>query len=243
MYTLAPMLRGLLTLVTAIVATLVLGTAAIVGGLIVPRWNTTNRVARLWSRLVLGVAGIRPTYRGLEHAAGTAPRIFLANHLSNFDIPAVAIPLPNTCRFVAKRSLFWLPIFGQAMWVAGFVPIDRGDRSQAIRSLGRAAERIRAGASVILFPEGTRSRTGKLAPFKKGAFHLALEAKVPVVPIAISGSYELNKPRSPVVRPGPVRVTFFPPIDPARYGPDGLAPLMDDVRRTIASGLRPDEVS
>ena len=238
------MLRGLLTFATAVVATLVLGTAAIVGGLLVPGGNVTNHVARLWSRIVLAVAGIRPTYRGLEHAGGTSPRIFLANHLSNIDIPAVAIPLPNTCRFVAKRSLFWLPIFGQAMWIGGFVPIDRGgDRSRAIRSLGRVAERIRAGASVILFPEGTRSRTGKLAPFKKGAFHLALEAQVPVVPIAISGSYELNKPRSPFVRSGPVRVTFFPPIDPARYGPDGLAPLMEDVRATIASGLRPDEVS
>jgi len=237
------MLRGLLTLATVVVATLVFGTATVVFGLVAPRANAGNRMTRMWSRVILAVAGIRPSYEGLEHAAGTAPRIFLANHLSSVDIWVVAIPLPDTCRFVAKRSLFWIPFLGQAMWVAGFIPIDRGDRSQAIASLARAAARIRAGASVILFPEGTRSRTGKLAAFKKGAFHLALEVKVPVVPIAISGTFELFKPRSIVVRPGRVRVRFFPPIEPARHGPEGLRPSWTDVRRTIASGLRPDEVA
>jgi len=158
------------------------------------------------------------------------------------DIWVLAVVLPNTCRFVAKRSLFFVPILGQAMWAAGFIPIDRGDRTQAIRSLGRAASRIRRGASVILFPEGTRSRTGKLAPFKKGSFHLALETRVPIVPVAISGSGSVVRPRSIVIRPGRVHVTLFPQVDPETYGDDVVA-LMNRVRATIASGLAPGELS
>src|SRR6185436_10220985 len=152
-YTPALMLRGLLTLATVVVATLVLGLVGIVGGLAAPRSNFGYRIGRLWSRVCLAAAGIEPTFTGLEHAAGTAPRLFLANHLSVVDIWVLAVCLPATTRFVAKRSLFFVPTLGQTMWVAGFIPIDRGDRTQAIRSLGRAASRIRRGASVILFPE------------------------------------------------------------------------------------------
>jgi 1-acyl-sn-glycerol-3-phosphate acyltransferase len=234
------MLRGLLTLATVVVATAIFGTACVFGRLLAPGTNFPNRMGRMWSHACLAAAGIRPTYDGLQHATGEAPRVFLANHLSVVDIWVVAIVLPDTCRFVAKRSLFWIPVLGQAMWAARFIPIDRGDRSRAIRTLGRAAERIRAGESVILFPEGTRSRSGKLAPFKKGAFHLAFEAGVPVVPIAISGTFRVVKPRSVVVTPGPVHVTLFPPVDPSTYG-DDVAPLMSTVRATIASGLTPDE--
>jgi 1-acyl-sn-glycerol-3-phosphate acyltransferase len=241
-YTPALMLRGLLTLATVVVATFVLGLVGIAGGLVAPRSNFGYRIGRLWSQVCLAAAGIRPTFTGLEHAAGTAPRLFVANHLSIVDIWVMAVCLPETARFVAKRSLFFIPILGQTMWAAGFIPIDRGDRTQAIKSLGRAAARIRAGASVILFPEGTRSRTGKLAPFKKGAFHLALETQVPIVPIAISGSGSVVKPRSIVIRPGPVHVTLFPQVDPETFG-DDVIPLMSRVRATIASGLAPAELS
>src|SRR6185436_10580396 len=119
--------------------------------------------------------------------------------------------LPVTTRFVSKRTIFWIPVLGQAMALAGFIPIDRKDRASAIRSLGRATDTIRGGASVILFPEGTRSRDGRLAPFKRGAFHLALQAGVPVVPVSISGTYSVVRPRSIVVHAGPVHVTFAPP--------------------------------
>jgi 1-acyl-sn-glycerol-3-phosphate acyltransferase len=185
--------------------------------------------------------GIAPVYSGLEHAAGTAPRIFLANHLSTLDIWVMAPVLPVTTRFVSKRTIFWIPVLGQAMAVAGFIPIDRKDRKSAIRSLSRATETIRRGASVILFPEGTRSRDGRLARFKRGSFHLALEAGVPVVPVAISGTYHVVKPRSIVVRPGPVHVTFAPPIDVATYGGD-LDGLMATVYREIASRLPENEL-
>lgn len=237
------MLRGLLTLLTFIVSTTVLGLTAIVAGLVTGRREVVFRLGRLWSRIHLGVMGVTPIYSGLEHAAGTAPRIFLANHLSTLDIWVVAPALPDTTRFVAKKSIFWIPVLGQAMAVAGFIPIDRADRARAIRSLGRASQRIRDGESVILFPEGTRSRDGKLGRFKRGAFHLAIEAGVPVVPVAISGTGKVVRPRSMVVRPGPVRVTFMPPIDAASYAEGGLDDLLERTRREIAARLDPDELS
>jgi 1-acyl-sn-glycerol-3-phosphate acyltransferase len=180
--------------------------------------------------------GIHPEYTGIEHAAGTAPRVFLANHASNLDIWALVPVLPVTTRFVSKRSIFWIPVLGQAMALAGFIAIDRKDRASAIRSLGRAADKVRDGASVILFPEGTRSRDGRLGRFKRGAFHLALDAGVPVVPVAISGAYQVLRRRSIVVRPGPVRVTFGPPIDATAFAGD-IDGLMEKVRSAIGAGV------
>lgn len=230
------MLRGVLTIVTFLVSTTVLGVVAIVVGLVTGRRTVIVRLGRLWAKAHLKVMGIEPEYTGLEHAAGTAPRVFLANHASNLDIWALTPVLPVTTRFVSKRTIFWIPVLGQAMALAGFIAIDRKDRASAIRSLGRAAEKVRRGASVILFPEGTRSRDGRLARFKRGAFHLALEAGVPVVPVAISGAYDVLKPRSIIVRPGPVRVTFGSPIDAARYAGD-VNGLIAKVRAEIESGL------
>jgi len=235
------MLRGLLTILTFVVSTTVLGLVAIVAGLLTGSREIVFRLGRLWSRIQLRVMGIAPVYTGLEHAAGTKPRIFLANHLSTLDIWVIAPALPDTTRFVSKRSVFWIPVLGQAMAVAGFIPIDRADRTRAIRSLGRASQRIRDGESVILFPEGTRSRDGKLGRFKRGAFHLAFEAGVPIVPVAISGTGKVVRPRSIVVHPGPVRVTFLPVIDPAPYAND-LDGLIARTRREIARHLAEDEL-
>jgi 1-acyl-sn-glycerol-3-phosphate acyltransferase len=235
------MLRGLLTILTFVVSTTVLGIIAIVLGIATGRTTVVFRLGKLWSRIQLKVMGISTTYAGLEHAAGTAPRIFLANHLSAADIWVLVPALPSTTRFVSKRSVFWIPVLGQAMAVAGFIPIDRQDRTRAIRSLGRATETVRRGASVILFPEGTRSRDGRLARFKRGSFYLAVEAGVPIVPVAISGTFHVVKPRSIVVRPGAVKVTFAPPIDIAAYK-DDLDGLIAKVRSEIASRLSADEL-
>jgi 1-acyl-sn-glycerol-3-phosphate acyltransferase len=236
------MIRGLLTLLTFVVVTTVLGLAAIVAGIVTGRTTVVFRLGRLWAKAHLKVMGIAPVYEGLEHAAGTEPRIFLSNHLSTLDIWVLAPVLPVTTRFVSKRTIFWIPVLGQAMAVAGFIPIDRQDRAGAIRSLSRAAETIRRGASVILFAEGTRSRDGRLARFKRGSFHLALDAGVPVVPVAIAGTYNVVKPRSIVVRSGPVHVTFAPPVDVAAYAGD-LDGLMAKVRSEIAARLPADQLA
>src|SRR5262245_39313512 len=236
------MIRGLLTLLTFVVSTSILGPIAILGALITRRPEFVLTIGKLWARAHLAVMGIRPVYRGLEHASGTAPRIFLSNHISNVDIWAVVPALPATTRFVSKRTIFWIPILGQAMTVADFIAIDRKDRASAIRSLKAAAVKIRNGASVILFPEGTRSRDGKLAAFKRGSFHLALDAGVPIVPIAISGTFNVLRPRSIVVRPSPVHVTFAPPVDVAPFK-DDLDGLVAKVHAEIAALLPADQLA
>ncbi|HEX4823359.1 MAG TPA: lysophospholipid acyltransferase family protein [Candidatus Polarisedimenticolaceae bacterium] len=235
------MLRGLLTLATFAVSTTILGVIAIAAGLATGKREIVFRLGRFWSRLHLSAMGIHPQYEGLDHASGTAPRVFLANHFSTLDIWVLVPALPDTTRFVAKKSIFWIPVLGQAMRVAGFIPIDRADRTRAIRSLGRAGARIASGESVILFPEGTRSRDGKLGRFKRGSFHLALETGVPIVPVAISGTGRVVAPRSIVVRPGPVRVTFLPPIDTSAYTTDTLDELLERTRDAISRHLDADE--
>lgn len=235
------MLRGLLTILTSVVVTTVLGIVAIVAGLVTGRRTIVFRLGRIWARAHLKVMGIAPVYSGLEHAEGLNPRIFLANHISALDIWVLTAVLPVTTRFVSKRSVFWIPVLGQAMALAGFIPIDRKDRASAIRSLSSVAEPIRRGASVILFPEGTRSRDGRLGRFKRGAFHLALDAGVPVVPVAISGTFQVIRPRSIIVRPGAVHVTFAPPIDVAAYA-GNLDGLVEKVRSEIASHLPADQL-
>lgn len=231
-------LRGIWVLCVVVVLTTVLGVPATLGSLLFRGTDIATRFARVWSNGILRALGVRPEYRGIEHLSSNLPCIFLCNHLSVVDIWVLMRVLPLSNRFVAKQSLFRIPVLGWAMSAAGMVPIDRAHRARAIRSLGVAAERIRAGRPVLLFPEGTRSRDGRLAPFKKGAFHLALKAGVPVVPIAIDGTFEVVVPRTLSVRPGPVTLTATPPIDVDPFRPSDTQGLADAVRARIAANLR-----
>ena len=175
----------------------------------------------------------------LELARAHSPCIYVSNHQSNVDIWALIAVLPLKTRFVAKQSLFEVPILGWAMRVSDFVPIDRANRARAIRSLDQAAQKIRGGRSVVLFAEGTRSAGDTLAPFKKGPFHLALAAGVPIVPIAIVGSGAVMPPHGLNVRSGPVRVRFCDPVDVTPYQPKDAKGLLDTVYQAIAQVLDP----
>jgi 1-acyl-sn-glycerol-3-phosphate acyltransferase len=227
------MLRSLWALLVLSASGAVLGATALMGLAIRPGGHAGMRAGKIWSRLFLGAAGIRVCYDGLDDAHRHHPCVYMANHESHIDPMALAPALPSSTLFVSKQSLFRIPVFGWAMTAAGFIPIDRSDRRRAIESLDNASDRIRSGRALILFPEGTRSRDGKLGPFKKGPFHLALRAGVPVVPVAISGSRALWSPGSWLVRSGEVRVRFAPPLDLASLGPDDLDELMNRVREAI----------
>ena len=237
------MLRGIWALIVFCVATLVLGPLAILFGALSRDSTMPLQISKVWSRVMLRAIQIRPDYQGLQNSTGPSPVIFISNHQSVVDIWALAPRLPNRTLFVAKRELFRLPIIGWAMRVAGFISIDRANLDSAIQSLDAAAEKIRRGRPLILFPEGTRSRNGRLGPFKKGAFHLALNAGVPIVPVTVSGSWGVIRPRTVRVYPGPVSVTFGVPIDPAPFAPDDVAGLSRVVRSAIARRLQPHEVA
>jgi 1-acyl-sn-glycerol-3-phosphate acyltransferase len=231
------MLRGILVLATFLVLTPILGLTAVLWTWIDPASDAILRVGAIWSRAHLTVAGCRLSSAGRDNVPDNGPCILLCNHASVVDIWAMLLLSPPRTRFVAKDELFRMPFLGWALRVSGFVPIDRSNRERAVASLKQAAATVEAGQSILMFPEGTRSRDGRLLPFKRGAFHLALEAGVPVVPVTILGSFD-RIPRTRFrARPGPVEVVFDRPIDVTPYRPADVRGLSDRVREVLARRL------
>ena len=172
-------------------------------------------------RLMAWGFGIRRRLEGWEALPAPiqagAPVIFFGNHASLLDPPLLVSTLPDHPVFIAKRELGWVPLLGWAIRLAGFILIDRGNRARAYESLADAAVRIRAGQSVAIFPEGTRAADGRLLPFKRGSFHLAKEAGVPLVPLAIRGGHAILPKGEWRVRGGLYTLTVGAPLDPAGY--------------------------
>ena len=197
-------------------------------------------VARNWVSWILATCHIELECEGLDRIDARQPYVFMSNHQSVIDTAAIVATLPVSWRFVAKRELVWIPFFGWALGLGGHVIIDRGDHDSAIRSLKRAAERIRAGTNVIIFPEGTRSESGTLGEFKSGGFHLAIEAGVPILPITVSGSKRITPKGSLRIESGRVRILYGEPIPTAGSGLEARGELKDRVRRAIVAGFDPD---
>jgi 1-acyl-sn-glycerol-3-phosphate acyltransferase len=201
--------------------------------------NYLHLWGRGWGRLSLRLAGIRLTAGGRENLPAGAV-IFMANHQSQYDIPALYAGIPGQFRWLAKAELFRIPLFGLAMRRAGYIPVNRSDRREALLSMDRAARLIAGGRSVVVFPEGTRSPDGRLLPLKKGGFMLALKSQVPIVPVAIHGTGRLLPKGSRLLRGGSVRVDILPPIPTAGLGTADRDRLMDEVHRALAAALADD---
>jgi 1-acyl-sn-glycerol-3-phosphate acyltransferase len=200
--------------------------------------TTYHRLALLWSKGCLLAAGIRLTVEGTEHLPHDRPLIFMGNHQSYFDVPVLfrATPLPFT--WLAKEELFRIPVFGHSIRAAGYIPINRGNGRDSLKSLNRAAELVKAGRSVAIFPEGTFTRDGNLLPFKRGGFILAAMSGVPIAPFTISGAMKVNPPdRLLSLRPGVISVKFSPVIELDASLVRHPTLLMEKVRTAIASGL------
>jgi len=228
------MLRARLYLLFLVPFTLFCSLCAVAAGLLDGSGRSGHACARFWSRWCLCVAGIRLVVTELELVPAEVPVIYMGNHQGNFDIHALSIAIPRLFSWVAKEELFRVPVFGSAMRRAGYIPLDRSDGRKALKSMRLAAERIAAGASVVIFPEGTRTLDGSLLPFKRGAFLLAAKSGVPIVPFTINGSREINPRNRIELHPGTIRVSFAAPIQTAGV-PEDL--LMARVREAIAARL------
>jgi 1-acyl-sn-glycerol-3-phosphate acyltransferase len=228
------MLRARLYLLFFVPFTLFCCLCAIVSGLFDRSGRSGHACARFWSRWSLWVARIRLVVEGQEHVPTDGPVIYMGNHQGNFDINALSLAIPRLFSWVAKEELFRVPLFGSAMRRAGYIPLDRSDGRKALKSMKQAAERISAGASVVIFPEGTRTKDGHLLPFKRGAFMLAAKAGVPIVPFTINGSREINPANRIELYPGTLRISFSEPIAVAGV-PEGE--LMAGVREAIEAKL------
>jgi len=195
-------------------------------------------VTRRWARSVIWASGCPVMVHGREHIHDGVPQVVASNHISWFDVFALASVIEVPYHFVAKKELLKIPLFGAALEGAGHITIDRSNRERAIESLRQAGEKIRRSpGAVVIFPEGTRSRNGRLQPFKKGAFVLAAESGVAIVPTAITGSFEIMRKGSWRISPRTIHVHFLPPIPAEQVnevGAGGVEPLMDLVRSRIA---------
>ena len=186
-----------------------------------------------WSRQILRAAGTPVHTVGLEHIPPGQPVIYASNHSSMFDIWALCATLPGSVRFVAKRELFRIPLLGPAMRAAGHIPIDRTVKARAFEAYDDAAKIIKRGFSPVVFPEGTRSRTGELLPFKNAPFGLAIAAQVPIVPVYVHHTFEILPKGAWRLRPRPIRLFVAPPIPTAGLAPDNREALRERVRAAI----------
>jgi len=196
--------------------------------------DTVVVLARIWSRLLLWTAGVPLSVESHGELDPRRPYVFMANHLSTVDIWALFVALPVKIRFIAKKQLGQIPLFGWAMAAGRFIFIDRQNPLAARRSIDQASARIRAGSSVAIFPEGTRSRDGHLGPFKKGGFHLAITSGVPIVPVGIRGAHEVMPRGSWILRRGPVSVEIGTPIETTGLSSADKDALLERVRSEIA---------
>ena len=188
----------------------------------------------------LRVVGVRIRVRGLERI----PRgvcLFVANHTSSADAPAVVGAIPRRIAILLKESLFKWPIAGQAFTLAHFIRVNRGARDSAIASVEKATEALKSGQSFLIYPEGTRSPDGRLQEFKKGAVVMAITAGVPIVPMVCSGAHRVMGKRSLVIHPGEILVEFLQPIDASKYSLEERDDLNEHVRQVMAAGLPPDQ--
>jgi 1-acyl-sn-glycerol-3-phosphate acyltransferase len=219
--------------------TILLATLTVLLGLVDLHGKFVYRINQFWTWVMLRVGGISLQVKGLENIDPSQPYIFMVNHQSNIDIPVIVQSLlPFQLRWIAKKELLWVPFFGWAMWATKHIIIDRSDTLDAVRSLARARERIAAGVSVVVFPEGTRSLDGKLQRFKKGGFLLAVQAQTTIVPVTINGSANLLPAGAWRLRPGTIEVIVDKPVAIEGFRPGNLRLLSDRVRNRIAANLR-----
>jgi 1-acyl-sn-glycerol-3-phosphate acyltransferase len=194
-------------------------------------------MARRWSGWIVSFGGVKIEIDSRAELIPGQSYVFMANHASSLDIWAAFLAIPRRVRMIAKKQLARIPLFGWVMWAGRFIFIDRQKNASARRSIEAAGERIRKGDSVLIFPEGTRTRDGNLGVFKKGGFHLAVRAGVPIVPIALCGTRELMPRGSLVLRGGTIHVVIGKPIPTQGLSDDERAHLHDHVRSLVEAML------
>jgi len=236
--------RTVLYLVVLFVSTVWYGLKATIAGLLrvkrVPG-GVYDNCGRDWARVCLRAAGVRVSVEGAEHLSPDEPQIVASNHASFFDILAIYGYLPVPVKFVAKKELFAIPIFGQALRAVGHVRLDRTHLKQAFGAYETAARQIAEGRlNMLIFPEGTRTRTGELQPFKKGPFVLAIMARAPVVPAYVANTFGIQPKGSLVVHPRPIRILLGPKVPVDGLTVEDRDALTEHVR--VAVALQKDRV-
>lgn len=229
------MILTVLRLFLIALAAIPLSTIALLSTPLDKSGRTFHAMSRAWSRFILVLFGITVITKGKENVDPSQHYIYISNHASAFDIPATVNGIPDDIRFVLKKELTRIPLWGWALKYGHYISIDRGKARDALKSLEEAAERMRNGASVILFAEGTRTSDGKLQPFKRGAFTLAVKAGIPIIPVTINNTFRIMRKDSWQITPSDIELVLSKPVPTLGIsGRDGEQRLMEDVRSAIA---------
>jgi len=211
-------------------------------------FESSGRIAHLygaapWARIILWVCGVKVRVRGLENVDARVPRIYLSNHQSYFDIFALLGFLPVSFKFILKQELMRIPLFGYTMRRAGYIGVDREDARKALKSLKLAGERLKNGASLVVFPEGTRSKDGRIQPFKRGGFRLAVKSGYDVVPVVIINSRNIVPKGSLRISKGSFTMNIGSPISVAEYSKKEIDQLMARVSEVMVRQMNEGPVS
>jgi 1-acyl-sn-glycerol-3-phosphate acyltransferase len=190
--------------------------------------------ARFWGKIALMTNRVKVKVEGMKNLQGEGPYIFMSNHQGSYDIFALLGHLPFQFKWLAKRELFSVPFLGWTMAAAGYISIDREGTRKTVKALDKAAQKIREGISIVIFPEGSRSPDGSIQSFKKGGFTLAIKSRVPIVPIAISGSREIMPKESLTAIPGEIRIQMGRPIPTQSYSLKDREALIKKVSQAIS---------
>jgi 1-acyl-sn-glycerol-3-phosphate acyltransferase len=231
------MLRTLWLVIVAFFVTIPLSTATIFVAMFRSTSPVIDWIMRTWGRFLVRAAGIDLQTENVERIDPKQRYILVANHYSYLDIPCIVAAIPQPIRFMAKVSLFKIPIFGWAIGRAGFIPIDRKNRRTAVKSFDLAAERIRKGNTIAIFPEEGRSRERTMRPFQRGAFLLALKSEKTIVPIAIDGTFDVFRVGAKRVTPGAVTIRVGTPIATAGKSLRDKDRLANEARAQIETML------
>ena len=214
--------------------TIVLGPSAVALTLLTRSSRPLDVLARIWCRLIVWTCGIKIAVEGLEHLEPNRSYVIISNHLSNFDIWCTIAALPLNIRFVAKKELLRIPVFGQALAVSDHIVIDRQNSEEAINTINAAAARSKTGICILFYAEGTRSPDGAVHAFKRGGVTLALRTQLAIVPLSISGTRKFLPKRSLVIRPGgAVKIVLAPAIPTAGRSVDERDELNSHVRNVV----------
>ena len=232
------MIRTIFVWSCIVIATLVLGFFAFITYPFDRKGRVVHRYARLWGKIALLANRVRVNIEGMDHLNGQGPYIFMSNHQGYYDIFALLGHLPYQFKWLAKKELFSVPFLGWTMAAAGYIRIDREGTRETVGAMNDAAQRIRDGMSVVIFPEGSRSPDGLIQPFKKGGFTLAIKSGVPIVPIAISGSRDIMPKDKLTVASGEIRIRMDHPIKTENFSSKDREFLMKRVRETITKNFK-----
>lgn len=234
------MIRAFFVTFITLVYVFVVGLPFLIHAWLTKNTDTLYQMGMMGGRLALWLSGVHLEVHGLEKIPHGRATIFMPNHQSNCDPPAIITILPPVL-VMAKQEFFRVPILGRAVAYRGFIPVDRRNREQAMAAVERAIIALKGGNSFLAFPEGTRSPDGRLQRFKSGIFVMAIKAGAAIVPISISGAYKIMPKGRFAIRPGRVRITLHDPIFAENFTLENRRELIDLTRQAILKGLDPEE--